>query len=841
MDYNPNKIEKRWQKFWERLEIFEAKDFSKKPKKYILIEFPYPSGEGLHVGHCRPYIALDIVSRKRRMEDFNVLFPMGWDAFGLPTENYAIKTGIHPKIATRKNTVNFKRQQKNLGFSFDWTREINTTDPSYYKWTQWIFVQLFKKGLAYKAKMPINWCSSCKIGLANEEVIDGRCERCGEKVVKKEKEQWLLKITDYAERLIDDLEKVDYPERVKTLEKDWIGRSKGYEIKFQVSNSKFKEKRFINVFTTRIDTIFGATYLVVAPEHTILEKLKKEIENWKTVERYIEKSKRKTDKERISEIKNKTGIKLKGIRVLNPATNKEIPIFVADYVLMHYGTGAIMSVPCHDKRDFDFAKSYNLPIIKVIKSEEKEKRPGFTLSSESYKEVYEGEGILVNSKRFNGMKSETARERIADWLAKKKLAKKSVHYKLRDWIFSRQRYWGEPIPMVKCEKCGWLALPEKELPLKLPNVKEYKPTEKGESPLAKIGKWVGTKCPKCDGPAKRETDVMPNWAGSNWYYLRYCDPKNDENLASPKLLGYWMPVDWYNGGMEHTTLHLLYSRFIYKFLWDIGTIPKFLSPEPYKKRTSHGIILGEGGIKMSKSKGNVISPDNVIKQYGADTLRVYEMFMGPFNQSIAWDTKGVKGVRRFLDKVWKLSNQFINLSQSKSQQSVSDLEKLLQKTIKKVSEDIEALKFNTAVSSLMEFSNAWQKNIKGLKKKNFKDFLKILSPFAPHLAEELYQKFKVQSSKRKATTKSSKVSKLKSIFKEKWPKYDIKLIKEEKIVLIIEINGKVRDKIKVKKEISEEEAKKIALNSPKIKKWLQAKKIKKTIFLKNKLINFVII
>ena len=775
--YNPQKIEKKWQRTWEREEIFRAKDFSKKPKKYILVEFPYPSGEGLHVGHCRPYIALDVVARKRKMEGFNVLFPMGWDAFGLPTENYAIKTGIHPKIATHKNTAFFKRQQKSIGLSFDWTREINTTALAYYKWTQWIFLQLFKKGLAYKTKMPINWCPSCKIGLANEEVIEGHCERCGHKVERKEKEQWMLKITRYAEKLLKGLDKVDYPERVKTLQRDWIGKSEGVEVQFSISNFQFS----IPVFTTRIDTIFGATYLVLAPENPVIEKLKPQVKNLKAVERYIEKAKRKTERERISEVKEKTGIRLEGIKAINPATGKEVPIFVADYVLIHYGTGAIMGVPSHDKRDFDFARTYNLPIIEVIKADKEKdlpKRASLVVSGGGSQRVYEGEGVLINSGRFNGMGSAKARERINDFLAKKGMAQKAVYYKLRDWIFSRQRYWGEPIPMIKCQKCGWQPVPEKDLPVKLPNVKEYKPTQTGESPLAVIESWVKTHCPKCGGEAKRETDVMPNWAGSNWYYLRYCDPQNAQKLADPKILSYWMPVDWYNGGMEHTTLHLLYSRFIYKFLWDIGIVPKSLGSEPYKKRTSHGIVLGEGGIKMSKSRGNVITPERVIRQYGTDTLRTYEMFMGPFTQAIAWDTKGVKGVKRFLDKVWKLANQFLRSPKPKSS---PNLKKLLHQTIKKVSEDIENMKFNTAVSSLMEFSNAWQENRKGLGKTDFKNFLKILSPFAPHMTEELYQKLGYK----------------KSIFLQKWPKYDEKLIKEEKITLIVQINGKVRDKIEI--------------------------------------------
>ncbi len=796
--YRPEKIEKKWQKIWEEMDVFRALDKSKKPKYYVLVEFPYPSGEGLHVGHCRSYIGLDILARKRRMQGFNVLFPMGWDAFGLPTENYAIKTGIHPAIATKKNTTNFKRQQKNLGLSFDWKREINTTDPLYYKWTQWIFIQLFKKGLAYKAKMPINWCPSCKIGLANEEVIDGKCERCGKKATRKEREQWFLKITKYADRLIQDLDKVDYPERVKISQKEWIGRSEGAEIKFPIP-----------VFTTRPDTLFGCTYLVLAPEHPLIEKLKHKIRNYKQVKDYIEKSKKKIEKERIAEDKEKTGIELKGIKATNPVNNRKIPIFIADYVLMHYGTGAIMAVPGHDQRDFDFAKRYNLPIIEVIKPKDSKYDPS--------KQAYEGEGILINSGRFTGMKSEQAKQRITEWLTRKGSAKTAVHYRLRDWIFSRQRYWGEPIPMIKCEKCGWQPVPEKDLPVELPKVKGYKPTKSGESPLAKVKTWIKVACPECGNAGRRETDVMPNWAGSNWYYLRYCDSQNDKKLAGAKLLEKWMPVDWYNGGMEHTTLHLLYSRFIYKFLWDIGAVPRGVGPEPYKKRTSHGIVLGEGGIKMSKSKGNVINPEQVIKEHGADAMRIYEMFMGPFEQMIPWDTKGVKGVRRFLQKVWQLSEKIQNPN-AKIQNP-----KLIHKTIKKVSEDIENLKFNTAVSALMILANGLEKQ-KEISEKDYSLFLILLSPFAPHITEELWERAGFKG----------------MCCEQKWPKYDSKLVKEKKITLVIQINGKVRDKIEVEADISEKEAKKIALSRDKVLKYTRGKEIKKTIFISGKLINFVI-
>ncbi len=796
-EYNPEIIERKWQKKWEQEKCFRAKDNSPDPKFYALVEFPYPSGSGLHVGHCRSYVGMDIVCRKKRMEGFNVLFPMGWDAFGLPTENYAVKTGIHPAKVTEKNTKTFKEQQKRLGLSFDWAREVNTSDPKYYKWTQWIFVQLFKKGLAYKRKIPINWCPSCKIGLANEEATGGKCERCGEQVVKKEKEQWLLKITKYADRLLKDLEKVDYPERVKVLQKEWIGKSQGTEIKFSVSDT------FVNVFTTRPDTLFGCTYLVLAPEHPLIEKLKDKIENFKEVKDYAEKTKLKPEKERLAEDKEKTGVELKGLKAENPVNKKKIPIFVADYVLINYGTGAIMAVPAHDQRDLDFARKHSLPVVEVIKGGDPEK------------EAYEGAGPLVNSGKFDGLDSEKASLKISDWLSEKGLGKKSVCYKLRDWIFSRQRYWGEPIPMIYCKKCGWVSVPEKDLPVELPEVKEYRPTEEGESPLAKAKNWVSAKCPLCGGEARRETDVMPNWAGSNWYYLRYCDPSNNKKIADNNLLKYWMPIDWYNGGMEHTTLHLLYSRFIFKFLWEIGAIPKSIGPEPYAKRTSHGIILGEGGIKMSKSKGNVVNPEDVRKKYGTDTLRIYEMFMGPFEQMIPWDTKGLIGAKRFLRKAWKTGD-------SVKEESSLKVKKSLHKTIKKVSEDIESMKFNTAISSLMEFVNVCQEE--EISKKDFQEFLKILSPFAPHITEELWQ---ATGSKGLCCC-------------QKWPKYDQKLTEEEQITLVIQISGKVRDKIEVKKDISQKEAEERAFSSKRIKKLTQGKKIKKVFFIPNKLINIVV-
>ena len=819
--YRPQAIEKKWQKEWERMDVAQASDASKKRKYYVLVEFPYPSGDGLHVGHARPYIALDIIARKRRMEGYNVLFPMGWDAFGLPTENYAIKTGIHPRAATQKNTAKFKLQQKRLGLSFDWTREINTTDPAYYKWTQWIFVQLFKKGLAYKTTIAVNWCPSCKIGLANEEVIDGSCERCSAKVIGKEKEQWMLKITKYAERLLEGLENVDYPERVKAQQREWIGKSEGVEIAFSIPRLSSS----VSVFTTRIDTVFGATYLVVAPEHPIVEKLKLHVKNRNQLEAYIAKAKGKLDRERIAAAKEKTGVRLQGLVAKNPATEENIPIFVADYVLLSYGTGAIMGVPAHDRRDLDFANRYNLPVIEVIKSPEREKRlprrTPLVVEGGKFQQAYEGEGILARSQKFDGMRSETARKRITEWLQKKGVAKEATHYKLKDWIFSRQRYWGEPIPMIRCELCGWMPVPEETLPVILPRIRRYKPTEKGESPLARAKSWVMVPCPKCKGSARRETDVMPNWAGSNWYYLRYCDPANDRELASKAKLNYWMPVDWYNGGMEHTTLHLLYSRFIYKFLWDIKAVPRSVGSEPYKKRTSHGIVLGEGSIKMSKSKGNVINPDTVIRQYGADTIRMYEMFMGPFEQMIPWDTKGAKGVRRFLEKVWKLAHSSLNPDKTNSSLQIK---KFLHKTIKKVGEDIESLKFNTATSALMEFCNAWQESKEGIGRKDFQDFLKIFSVFAPHLAEELWQQGEFGGSVQTQT----------------WPRYNPTLVREKMVTLVVQINGKVRDNIEAEAGITEAEAKKRALAREKIKKWLEKRRIKKTVFVPDKLINFVV-
>jgi len=811
--YNPQKIEKKWQKKWYDSSVFKAQNKSKKKKFYLLVEFPYPSGDGLHVGHCRSYTALDIIARKRRMQGLNVLFPIGWDAFGLPTENYAIKKGVHPSVVTKKNTDNFRRQMKNLGLSFDWSREINTTDPKYYKWTQWIFIQLFKNGLAYKTKIDINWCSSCKIGLANEEVVDGKCERCGTKVEKKEKEQWMIKITNYADRLIKDLDNVDYLEKIKVQQKDWIGESLGALVKFEVEGIKEN----IEVFTTRIDTIFSGTFLILAPGSKFIDKYKDKIENIDEVLKYREEAKNVSDIDRTNQDKEITGVQLKGITARNPATNEEMPVWTADFVLEQYGTGAVFA-DAHDKRDFKMAEKYGIPLRTSIRPDNDD----LSAKVKSLEECFEGDGTLYNSMQFDGLKSADARPKIIEWLAGKNLAQAKTSYKLRDWVFSRQHYWGEPIPMVFCEKCGWQPVSEKDLPVELPKVKKYQPTDTGESPLANIKNWVETKCPKCKGSARRETDTMPNWAGSNWYFLRYIDPKNNKVLADQKVLKYWLPVDWYNGGMEHTTLHLLYSRFIFKFLWDIKAVPTSVGSEPYKKRTSHGMVLGPGGIKMSKSKGNVINPDAVVKQYGADTLRVYEMFMGPFEQMIPWDEKGVIGSRRFIEKIYNL------VLKETTKKSDENLKKLLHKTIKKVSEDIEQLKFNTAISSLMEFVNAWNVSNPsadgGLGKNDISDFLKILSPFAPHLVEELWSAFGGKG----------------LCCQQKWPKYDEKLMAEEKVLLIIQINGKVRDKIEAKAGLSQKEAEKLVMASEKIKGWLGTQEFKKIIYVPNKLINIVV-
>ena len=862
--YDPQKIEAKWQKEWEKTGIFQAKEDKAKKKFYGLIEFPYPSGDGLHVGHLRSYTALDVICRKKRMEGYSVLYPIGFDSFGLPTENYAIRKKIPPQEITKRNIAKFTRQLKSAGFSFDWSRSFSTSDPQYYKWTQWIFLELFKRGLAYKAKKTINWCPSCKIGLANEEVINGKCERCGTEVEQKEKEQWILKITQYADRLIDDLKHVDYLDKIKKQQIEWIGRSEGATIKFQIPNDKFQtdldsQKDYIDVFTTRPDTIFGATFLVLAPEHKIISNLKSQISNFGEVENYLEKTKHKLDLERAELAREKTGVEIKGIKAINPATEKEIPIYVADYVSMDYGTGAIMAVPAHDERDFEFAQKYHLPVIQVVKppeilSHSIDSAAGIWGKTETDLEYqcYAGKGTNINSGFLNGLETDKAIQKIIAWLEKNRLGKKAINYHLHDWIFSRQRYWGEPIPLVFCPKCkekiekgdyqkgefskgellnpGWIAVPERDLPLELPDIKDFRPTDKGDSPLAKAEKWVKTTCPKCGGPAQRETDVMPNWAGSNWYYLAYAmlgDGKlkvKDKKLYwNKERLKYWMPIDWYNGGMEHTNLHLLYSRFIYKFLYDIGAVPKECGPEPYKKRTAHGMVLGEGGIKMSKSKGNVVNPDDYINEYGADTVRLYEMFMGPFDQAIPWDGKGVIGIYRFLNRVWELGQKIKNEDGNFAVQKNQRLKNILHKTIKKVSEDIEAMKFNTAVAQLMILLNEMEK-AQDVPLEIFKTFLILLSPFAPHIAEELWHNLGHQD----------------FILHQPWPQYDPKLLEEETFTLVIQINGKVRDQIEAPMGISEREAKELALTSEKIQKWLKGKKIQKTIFVKDKLINFVV-
>ncbi len=959
-NYDHKKIESKIQKEWEKKKIYQAKD-GKGKKFYSLIEFPYPSGDGLHVGHPRPYIGMDVISRKKRMEGFNVLYPIGWDAFGLPTENYAIKTGIHPKIVTKKNTDKFRRQIKMLGISFDWSREINTTDPKYYKWTQWIFLQFFKKGLAYKAKSYINWCPLDKIGLANEEAVGGICDRCGSKTEKREKEQWMLRITKYADRLDKDLDLVDYPERVKTQQRNWIGKSEGNEIEFKIiSGVGHPKEENIKVFTTRADTLFGVTYVVLAPEHPLIQKLKPQILNWNEVLQYIVATKNKTELERMAEEKEKTGIELKEIKAINPANNEEVPVFIADYVLAEYGTGAVMAVPAHDERDFEFAKKYGLPIKTVIipifgepQVDEKErhaiaafvKRPsdgkylflfakafnevskvyggieenekagdtairevfeetgyktkfvrdlGLTTQSHFFHphkkenrrllcnlvelelidekqnniteeekslhdilwlgyeeakqkikdekelydfEIYEGKkcfienGVLINSKKFNGLTSEKAQKKITEAVGGKIVTK----FKLRDWVFSRQRYWGEPIPLVNCEKCGLVPVKDKDLPVKLPEVKSYKPTDTGESPLAGITKWVNVKCPKCGGKAKRETDTMPNWAGSSWYYLRYTDPKNAKEFASKKNLKYWTPVDWYNGGMEHTTLHLLYSRFWHKFLYDLKLVP---TTEPYKKRTSHGMILGEGGVKMSKSLGNVVNPDDIVKTYGADTLRVYEMFMGPFEEAVAWSTESIIGSRRFIEKVWRIgekvkegkANNFLSLRpRSQKDREPTTLEnylpslllKLLHKTIKKVSEDIENMRFNTAISAMMILVTEMER-AENVNTEDYKKFLQILAPFAPHIAENIWQS----------------LGEKKSIHFSSWPKWDESLMKDQEIKIAVQVNGKVRGEILIQMDEVEDEVRKKALADSNVQRHL-GQGVKRIIYIKNRVINIL--
>lgn len=805
MKYNHKKIEAKWQEYWQKNKTFCATEDKKKEKFYSLVEFPYPSGDGLHAGHLRSYTALDIVSRFKRMQGFEVLYPMGMDAFGLPTENYAIKNNITPQIATKKNIGNFQRQLKSLGYSFDWSRYLETTDADYYKWTQWIFIKMFENGLAYKAKEFINWCIDCKIGLANEEVVAGVCERCGGKVVKKEKEQWVLKITQYADRLIEDLDKIDFLPQIKKQQIDWIGKSEGVEIDFKLED----DLATIKVFTTRPDTLFGVTFMVISPEHPLLllPNIRNKIKNYNEVSKYVQAASAKSDLERTAESKGKTGMELKGIKAINPANNEEIPIYVADYVLLTYGTGAIMAVPGHDQRDWEFAKKFNLAIREVIS--------GGDISQGAYI----GDGPAVNSGKYSGLSSDEFKQRIIAWLEKNNLGKKTINYKLRDWIFSRQRYWGEPIPMVNCKNCGWVSLPEEELPVKLPEIKDFEPTESGESPLDKLENWKNTICPNCSGQAMRETDVMPNWAGSNWYFVRYADPKNDKKIIDKNKAKYWLPVDLYNGGMEHTTLHLLYSRFVFKFLYDIGVIPREVGSEPYQKRTAQGMILGEGGIKMSKSKGNVISPDGYVKEHGADTIRVYEMFMGPFDQSIAWDDKGVIGISRFLNRVWKLQEK-----KSSDYQEDSYTQSLLHQSIKKISDDIESMRFNTAISQLMILTNAMEKQAK-ISNDFLEKFVLLLAPFAPHLAEEMWANFGYK----------------KSLSHETWPQYNSELSKEDKVSIGIQVNGKVRDQVEL--PIDTEPSKEIEqqiLEMPKIQKYLKGKQLVKFIHVKNKIISLVI-
>lgn len=800
-NYDYTKIEKKWQDIWDEKQTFAAKNDYTLPKFYGLVEFPYPSGQGLHVGHPRSYTAIDIVSRKKRLEGFNVLYPMGWDAFGLPTENFAIKNHIHPSIVTENNIKNFKRQLKSLGFSFDWSREVNTTDPSYYKWTQWIFLQLFKKGLAYKSKMSVNWCTSCKCVLANEEVVNGVCERCGSEVIHKEKSQWMLKITDYAEKLLEGLDTVDFIDRVKTQQRNWIGRSYGTQVTF---NTNLGDK--FDIFTTRADTLFGATYMVMSPEHPLISKWADKITNYEQVKEYQTLAAKKSDFERTELAKYKTGVKLEGVTAINPVNNTEIPIFISDYVLISYGTGAIMAVPAHDTRDWDFAKKFNLPIIEVVAGGEDVQKEAFTDCQS---------GVLVNSDFLNGLSVEQAKIKIQEWLCEKGIGTVKTNYKLRDWVFSRQRYWGEPIPMVYCEKCGWVPIDESELPLVLPNVDSYEPTDNGESPLAKMTDWVNTTCPHCKGPAKRETDTMPQWAGSSWYFLRYCDPHNDKELASKEALEYWAPVDWYNGGMEHTTLHLLYSRFWHKFLYDIGVVP---NAEPYSKRTSHGMILGENGEKMSKSRGNVVNPDEIVKNYGADTMRVYEMFIGDFEKAAPWSQASIKGSKRFLDKVWAL---FDILSDEKGYSK--ELESEIHRTIKKVTEDIEGLKMNTAIAALMTLLNSIQGK-KSITRDEYKTFLILLNPFAPHITEELWEMCGFDGMLNEA----------------KWPDFDEAKCVDSTVEIVIQINGKIKARLNIAADISAAEAIALAKQQEAVSKEISGKNIIKELYVPKKLVNLVV-
>ena len=800
MEYNFKQVEKKWQDIWYSQNTFAAKNDYSLPKFYCLVEFPYPSGQGLHVGHPRSYTALDIVARKKRLQGYNVLYPMGWDAFGLPTENYAIKNHVHPAEVTKNNIAHFKSQLQALGFSFDWTREINTTDPDYYKWTQWIFLQLFKRGLAYKKKMAVNWCTSCKCVLANEEVVNGVCERCGSEVIRKEQSQWMLKITAYADRLVKDLDDVDFIDRVKVQQRNWIGKSHGAEVDFTTTLGDT-----LTVYTTRCDTLFGATYMVISPEHPFIEKWAPNIKNMDEVRAYQQEAAKKSDFERTEINKEKTGIKLDGVMGINPVNDQEIPIFISDYVLTSYGTGAIMAVPAHDTRDWEFAKKFDLPIIEVVAGGEDVQKEAFTDCAT---------GKLVNSGFLTGMSVEDAKKAMTEWLEKEGKGREKVNFKLRDWVFSRQRYWGEPIPIVKCEKCGYVPLPESELPLRLPNVESYEPTDTGESPLAKITDWVNTICPCCGGPAKRETDTMPQWAGSSWYFLRYTDPHNDQALASKEALDYWTPVDWYNGGMEHTTLHLLYSRFWHKFLYDIGVVP---TSEPYKKRTSHGMILGENGEKMSKSRGNVVNPDEIVDRYGADTMRLYEMFIGDFEKAAPWNSDSIKGCKRFVERFWNLQEIVTN-----SEEYSTELEPLMHKTIQKVSEDIENLKCNTAIAAMMTLLNKIYDQ-KRITRGELRTLTILLNPFAPHVTEEMWENMHFGG----------------FVHEAKWPEYDESKTVENSVEIVLQIMGKVRSRMTIPVDMPKDQVLALAKQDEKIASAIAGKTIKKEIYVPNKLVNIV--
>lgn len=801
MKYNHKAVEEKWQKIWEDKGVFHASEDTEKEKFYALIEFPYPSGQGLHVGHPRPYTALDTVARKRRLEGYNVLYPIGWDAFGLPTENYAIKNHIHPEIVTKKNIARFKKQIKSLGISFDWSREINTTDPEYYKWTQWIFIQLYKHGLAYKKEMNVNWCTSCKCVLANEEVVNGVCERCGSEVVHKVKSQWMLKITKYADRLINDLDLVNYPDRVKAQQKNWIGRSKGAEVDFTTTTGDT-----LTIYTTRADTLYGATYMVISPEHPMIEKWADKISNMDEIKKYQEAAARKSDFERTEVAKEKTGVRIDGVNAINPVNNKEIPIFISDYVLVSYGTGAIMAVPAHDTRDWEFAKKFDLPIIEVVK--------GGNVQEEAYTDC--AKGIMVNSGMLDGLTVDEAKKKIIDWLTSEGKGHSKVNYKLRDWVFSRQRYWGEPIPMVYCEKCGYVPIDEKDLPLRLPMVESYEPTDNGESPLAKMTDWINTTCPCCGGKAKRETDTMPQWAGSSWYYLRYMDPHNKNAIASKEALNYWSPVDWYNGGMEHTTLHLLYSRFWHKFLYDIGVVP---TPEPYAKRTSHGMILGENGEKMSKSRGNVVNPDEIVDEYGADTMRLYEMFIGDFEKAAPWSKASIRGCRRFVERYWNLQSVLIDGDKIRP-----ELESAFNKAIKKVGEDIENIKFNTAIATLMALINDIS-NVKSINKEELRIFSILLNPFAPHVTEEVYEACKLGNG---------------ILAEAEWPEYDESKCVDESVEIVVQVNGKIKAKLNIPVDADKDAVLDLAKNDENVKKAIDGMKIIKEIVVPKKLVNLVV-